>query len=364
MYHLPQHEVALAGLVVLASIIARILWNLKLSPLARQHIPGPALAVASEIWYHARGAITMLHRTMPFNKVYFLTSATFGGGPMDDLVQRLDRDGGIAAGINALHLMHVNTIDMLGIALFDRTFNQVKSGCDSPLVKNMSDWLLDLISFAAKIYDETAAEPTDLNKINVIGSHIVTLPPAKPLLNKRSSRTWEFFFLPVMGSYVIDTLRGLPYLNAFAKEILRAHSPAGHLLERVVPAGGMSLEGYCLPAGTTVGASAYASGRREDLFPDAAHISPERWVEKTADGAWVDRHNVPLEQMNATWHPFNIGIRACVGRPLAEIEILLTLAAVVGHFRLELHEDTTQESMRLALSSFYAASADNTSQAN
>jgi len=66
---------------------------------------------------------------------------------------------------------------------------------------------------------------------------------------------------------LVDTLRKLPYLNAFLrvslrretvwqslklllKEVLRARGPGSIFLERVVPAGGATLDGYFLPEGT------------------------------------------------------------------------------------------------------------------
>jgi len=67
----------------------------------------------------------------------------------------------------------------------------------------------------------------------------------------------------------VDTLRRLPYLNAFIrvrlrseltlpcctlillpKEVLRARAPPAFFLERLVPVGGATLDGYALPTGT------------------------------------------------------------------------------------------------------------------
>ncbi|KAH7099063.1 cytochrome P450 [Auriculariales sp. MPI-PUGE-AT-0066] len=482
MERLLQRDVAVAGVVVLVSFFAsRILWDLKLSPLARQRIPGPAIAAVTELWYFWRGvkldrpmaldklfkeygpvvrigpsrvafldieAIHLMHRLMPFNKADFLAKMTFGGRPntvstndpaihakfrrwhapalrgahlkktavviiqqMDNLVQRFMEDGEDAAGIDVFHLMKIHTLDILGLAILDTKFDQIRTRQELPLAKNMANWLLDLMirtalpevvdkflrllphkglqeifaadeavcQLAGKLYDETPDEPTESENISVLAAGKWYRDPTTGETTTREevigdmgifliagtdttavSLTYALYQLarlPVIyetlraelksagmdgDSYDIDVLRGLPYFNAFIKEILRIHAPAGELLERVVPNGGTVLAGYSIPEGTTVGASSYASGMREDLFPNAPHVDPERWVKKTATG-WSERPN--LEKMNAAWHPFNLGVRACVGRPLAEIEQLLTITAVVRNFRIVLHETTTEDSM-------------------
>ena len=45
----------------------------------------------------------------------------------------------------------------------------------------------------------------------------------------------------------------MPYLEAVIKEALRMHPAVGQLLERHVPKGGVTLEGYFIPENTIVG---------------------------------------------------------------------------------------------------------------
>ncbi|KAH7097795.1 cytochrome P450 [Auriculariales sp. MPI-PUGE-AT-0066] len=142
-----------------------------------------------------------------------------------------------------------------------------------------------------------------------------------------------------------DLLRSLPYLNALVKEVLRANGPASLFLERVIPAGRpVALAGYQIPAGTTVGCTPRSTALREDLFPDPELVNPERWVEMK-DGAWATRNDATIADMNAAWWPFGLGVRACVGRPLAELQMLMTTAALVSAFRIDLHKSTTPDSM-------------------
>jgi len=44
----------------------------------------------------------------------------------------------------------------------------------------------------------------------------------------------------------------LPYLDACVKEASRLHPPIGFPLERIVPEGGLEVDGYFIPPGTRV----------------------------------------------------------------------------------------------------------------
>lgn len=54
------------------------------------------------------------------------------------------------------------------------------------------------------------------------------------------------------------------------------------MLERIVPAD-MTIAGYTIPAGATVGTQAYSVHRIKSIFPDPEEFKPERWLEETED---------------------------------------------------------------------------------
>lgn len=76
-------------------------------------------------------------------------------------------------------------------------------------------------------------------------------------------------------------IRNLPYLDACVLEGIRMHPPFALPFERVVPKGGITIEGQYLPEGTDVGGNAYVVNRHKGWFGDDAEFwRPERWTEK------------------------------------------------------------------------------------
>jgi cytochrome P450 len=83
----------------------------------------------------------------------------------------------------------------------------------------------------------------------------------------------------------LSTLEALPYLTACIYETMRLFPAIPGPFPRMVPKDGLEIGGYALPAGTIVGANAYAVHRAQpEIWGDNSEIfCPERWVDPTAD---------------------------------------------------------------------------------
>ncbi|KAJ2970652.1 hypothetical protein NQ176_g8084 [Zarea fungicola] len=113
--------------------------------------------------------------------------------------------------------------------------------------------------------------------------------------------------------------RELRYMEQVINETMRLHAAAPCSLARVVPPEGVSLGGYWIEGGTTVGCQGYSMHRDEEIFPDPDAFSPERWEN-------------PTKAMKEAFMPFGRGARTCVGSHLAMIEIRLGVALFFRKF--------------------------------
>ncbi|RKP05480.1 cytochrome P450 [Thamnocephalis sphaerospora] len=118
----------------------------------------------------------------------------------------------------------------------------------------------------------------------------------------------------------------LPYLNAVINESLRIYPVAGADAPRAVPKGGAELCGKYLPEGTVIMGMQYMTNRWSELWDEPEAFKPERWLIED---------EARLEAMKHAFHPFSIGVRACVGRELAWMELRVALASVVRRFAID-----------------------------
>ncbi|KAK5661191.1 hypothetical protein OQA88_11082 [Cercophora sp. LCS_1] len=110
--------------------------------------------------------------------------------------------------------------------------------------------------------------------------------------------------------------QSLPYLQAVIKEGLRLSMPSPARLPRVLGSGGLTVQGYHLPAGTNVGLGALQLHLNPDVFPEPEKFLPERWENSTPE-------------MRRDWVPFGMGVRSCIGRGLSNVVIFEAMKAVV-----------------------------------
>ncbi|XP_069322022.1 cytochrome P450 11B2, mitochondrial-like isoform X1 [Eulemur rufifrons] len=122
----------------------------------------------------------------------------------------------------------------------------------------------------------------------------------------------------------------LPLLRAALKETLRLY-PVGLILERLLPSD-MVLQNYHIPAGTLVQVFLHSLGRHSASFPRPERYEPQRWLE------------VKGSSTNFRHVAFGFGVRQCLGRRLAEVEMLLLLHHVLKNF---LVETLNQEDVRM-----------------
>nr|XP_012317728.1 cytochrome P450 27C1 [Aotus nancymaae] len=120
----------------------------------------------------------------------------------------------------------------------------------------------------------------------------------------------------------------VPLVRALLKETLR--------LFPVLPGNGrvtqedLVIGGYLIPKGTQLALCHYATSYQDENFPRAKEFRPERWLRK-GDLDRVD---------NFGSIPFGHGVRSCIGRRIAELEIHLVVIQLLQHFEIKTSSQT------------------------
>lgn len=119
-------------------------------------------------------------------------------------------------------------------------------------------------------------------------------------------------------------------VRGVVREALRLY-PVAPFLTRIMPESCV-IGGYELPPKELVLLSLFTSGRNANNFPEPERFWPERWLRTShsTNGSYKAVHN-PHASM-----PFAMGARSCIGRKLAETQMITTLAAILRDFEIEL----------------------------
>lgn len=124
-------------------------------------------------------------------------------------------------------------------------------------------------------------------------------------------------------------LIGCNYLRACIDEAMRMSPPVGASLPReiVAPSGSLVIDGQTIPSGMDVGVCLYAIHHKAEYFGDPFIYMPERWLSEDQKA---------VDTARSAFNPFSIGMRSCLGKGLAQTELLLTFARILvaGDFRL------------------------------
>ncbi|KAJ8934194.1 hypothetical protein NQ314_013511 [Rhamnusium bicolor] len=115
------------------------------------------------------------------------------------------------------------------------------------------------------------------------------------------------------------------YLRNVLRETLRLY-PVVPFLNRILPNNAI-ISGYNIPAGTTMFLTIYTSGRDPKYFKNPEQFLPDRWLRDNT-------HSTVILQKASL--PFAVGVRSCVGKKIAETQVMTTLSKIVNKFYVEL----------------------------
>ncbi|XP_016328050.1 cytochrome P450 27C1-like [Sinocyclocheilus anshuiensis] len=121
-----------------------------------------------------------------------------------------------------------------------------------------------------------------------------------------------------------EHLTRMPYMKAVIKETLRIYP--------VVPGNGrltvdseVIVDNYWFPKKTQFHLCHYAVSHDESNFPEPERFVPDRWLR---DNPSRSQHH-PYSSV-----PFGVGVRACVGKRVAELEMYFALSRLMQHYEV------------------------------
>ncbi|XP_028836031.1 cytochrome P450 27C1 isoform X1 [Denticeps clupeoides] len=129
----------------------------------------------------------------------------------------------------------------------------------------------------------------------------------------------------------IEDLKRMPYMKAIIKEILRLY-PVVPGNGRLVTEKEVILDNYWFPEKTQFHLCHFAASHDESEFPDAERFIPERWLRGTP----TQSQHHPYSSI-----PFGVGVRACVGKRVAELEMYFLLSRLVQRYKVKPGEAMT-----------------------
>ncbi|KAJ2812667.1 hypothetical protein H4S07_001245 [Coemansia furcata] len=124
-----------------------------------------------------------------------------------------------------------------------------------------------------------------------------------------------------------EARKQLPYLTAVLNESMRVSPSVASYLPRRLPmdGNGATVCGHYIPHGAgEICLGIAACHRRSDIWPDPSRFDPERFMGADTDGN--------LKNMLA----FSSGVRMCIGRNLAWVELYTTMANLLRRYDFKL----------------------------
>ncbi|KAE8151096.1 cytochrome P450-domain-containing protein [Aspergillus avenaceus] len=130
-------------------------------------------------------------------------------------------------------------------------------------------------------------------------------------------------------------VKDIPYLQWIIWETMRIHSTSAMGLPRQIPPGAppIKISNHTFHAGDVLSVPSYTIHRSQEIWgPDAEQFVPERWAPETL-----------TPRQKAAFIPFSTGPRACVGRNVAEMELLVICATVFRLFDFQIQQEGPME---------------------
>lgn len=137
--------------------------------------------------------------------------------------------------------------------------------------------------------------------------------------------------LNITGTPTLEDIKQMTYLEQVLKEVMRLVPPVGGGFRKAIAT--FEFAGYRIPKGWTVQYQIAQTHRDEDIYPQSDRFDPERF----------NPNRLTDKQASFGYIPFGGGLRECIGKEFARLEMRLFAAKLLQNYQWELVPDQNIE---------------------
>ena len=131
-----------------------------------------------------------------------------------------------------------------------------------------------------------------------------------------------------------ENMKNMPYLRACIKESLRLFPPAGFNVRRTTE--NIVFRGYQVPKNVDILMGMMYIYQESANFGDPMKFVPERWLRNVTEETDACPHS--MKQTNPfSFLPFGYGVRFCVGKRIAAMELEVFTSKLFRNYKVEWH---------------------------
>ena len=133
--------------------------------------------------------------------------------------------------------------------------------------------------------------------------------------------------LNITGTPTLENLKDMTYLDQVIKEVMRLVPPVGGGFRSAIET--FEFGGYRIPQGWSVQYQIAQTHKDEDIYPESDRFDPDRFnPERSAD-----------KQASFGYIPFGGGLRECIGKEFARLEMRLFASKMLKNYQWDLLPD-------------------------
>jgi retinoid hydroxylase len=126
-----------------------------------------------------------------------------------------------------------------------------------------------------------------------------------------------------MGTPTLENLQAMTYLEQVLKEVMRLIPPVGGGFRSAITT--FEFAGYRIPKGWNIQYQIAQTHQDQDLYPESDRFNPDRFAP-----------NNSVDKSSFGYIPFGGGLRECIGKEFARLEMRLFAAKLLQHYKWEL----------------------------